>query len=207
MYINEMASACVHFERAKTRTMAAPGSGHPRGGHALLESAGLVFRTRFVTRILLPAALALLFAGPVLADSFSSLEERMSAKDFKAAGLDKLTPEELQQLNAWLQQRGTGTGVPSGSVAVAEDRRGFTLDRDLDTSAIVSRVSGEFRGWDGTKTVVTLQNGQVWQSADSGARMAVKLDSPGVTIESGMMNSWYMQIDGYNKKVRVKRLK
>lgn len=201
-----MAAFCVHFERAKRRMIAASGSGRPRGGHALLESAGLVFRTRFVTRILLSAALALLFAGPVFADSFSSLEERMSAKDFKAAGLDKLTPEELQQLNEWLRLRGAG-GQAGAPVAVVEDKRGFMLDRDRDTSAIVSRIAGEFRGWDGTKTVVTLQNGQVWQSNDSGARMAVKLDSPGVTIESGMMNSWYMQIEGYNKKVRVKRIK
>src|SRR6266536_574319 len=32
-----------------------------------------------------------------------SIKEMMSPEEFKAAGLNKLSPEELEKLNAWLQ--------------------------------------------------------------------------------------------------------
>ena len=44
--------------------------------------------------LVLSFALAALFSGSVLAQSFSSLEERMTEAEFKAAGLDKLSPED-----------------------------------------------------------------------------------------------------------------
>jgi hypothetical protein len=47
--------------------------------------------------------LVLAFAAPAAAQEFSSLEERMSAAEFKAAGLDKLSPAELEALNRWLR--------------------------------------------------------------------------------------------------------
>ena len=40
----------------------------------------------------------------------STLEERMSQAEFRAAGLDKLSPQELAQLNSWLETHG-GTRV------------------------------------------------------------------------------------------------
>ena len=39
----------------------------------------------------------------------STLEERMSQADFRAAGLDHLSPEQLKNLNQWLQLHGAGT--------------------------------------------------------------------------------------------------
>ena len=43
-------------------------------------------------------------AAPLaFAQQFSSVEERMSSADFKAAGLDKLSPEELAKLNAFIK--------------------------------------------------------------------------------------------------------
>ncbi|MEO5559357.1 MAG: hypothetical protein ABIR10_06715, partial [Dokdonella sp.] len=38
-----------------------------------------------------------------------TLEERMSQAEFRAAGLDKLAPQELQQLNSWLDAHGGST--------------------------------------------------------------------------------------------------
>lgn len=140
--------------------------------------------------------------APAAAQSFSSLEERMSAADFKAAGLDKLSAEELERLNDWL--RGNVGAQASAGYPPAGDRIGF---RDPDpTGTVVSQIDGEFTGWTG-KTRFRLKNGQVWQQIDSDARMAgVKLDSPGVRIEQGLFGSWMLQVDGYNSQVRVKRL-
>ena len=39
----------------------------------------------------------------------STLEERMSQSDFRAAGLDHLSPEQLKYLNEWLRTHGAGT--------------------------------------------------------------------------------------------------
>src|SRR5690606_12404772 len=116
-----------------------------------------VFKLPFSASLL---ATCLLAAGPVStasAQSFSPLEERMSAAQFRTAGLDKLSPEELAALNAWLQQNldmpqavapmpyGSGRGAPGG-----------------DGGTVRSRLIGEFRGWSG-KTTFQLENGQVWQ--------------------------------------------
>ncbi len=151
------------------------------------------------------AVLFVMAAFAVQAQSFSSLEERMSAQEFRAAGLDKLTPEELAALNAWLQNRTAGT-APSAYArpAAEEDRIGF---RDTyDGTGVVSRIAGEFTGWDG-KTKFTLENGQVWEQAESSSLKGVRLDSPAVTIEPAFMGSWLLKVEGYNKTVRVRRIK
>jgi hypothetical protein len=146
-----------------------------------------------------------------LAEDFSSLEERMSYNEFKAAGLDKLSPEELKQLNLWLQQRASAAlaapqaGGYATAAPPAADMRGLPAQRG-SYEPIVSRIPGEFRGWSG-KTRFTLENGQVWESAAETAALAVRLTDPTVTIEQGMFDGWFMQVDGYNAKARVKRIK
>lgn len=152
-----------------------------------------------------------LVAFGVQAQSFSSLEERMSAAEFRAAGLDKLSPEELEALNAWLRAKGV-SGPSFGTMAPApapmDDRRGFPISMgDNGDGPIVSRIVGEFRGWDGAGTEITLENGQVWKSTDPAARLKVKLNDPAVVIRPGVLNAWFLQVEGYNAKVRVIRVK
>ena len=163
-------------------------------------------------RLLISSLLALsLAAGAVSAQQFSSLEERMSAKEFREAGLDKLSPEELARLNQWLSTRmmppaGTAYAPAAAPAAPAEDRRGFL--RGSDDTAIVSTIPGEFRGWRENGDRFTLANGQVWQVSDmEGPRFAVKVNDPTVTIEPGALGAWYLSIDGYNARVQVRRIK
>lgn len=149
--------------------------------------------------------LLLLLFIPALAGAqqFSSLEERMSSADFEAAGLDKLSPEELARLNEWLRGN-VGAGTGAAAVASREDRIGFR--EEMVTGVVVSQIDGPFTGWSG-KTRFRLKNGQVWQQIDSDARFGgVELDSPGVRIEPGLFGSWMLKVDGYNSQVRVKRL-
>lgn len=149
-------------------------------------------------------------ATPVAAQEFSSLEERMSAAEFKAAGLDKLSPAELEALNRWLRgqrslQPAYAGATPPASIAEI-DRRGLS-DGVKSGDFIESRILGEFRGWDGTKTTFELENGMVWQSTDPAAKLAVRLTNPTVKLTPGFMDAWFLQVEGYNAKVRVKRLK
>jgi hypothetical protein len=146
--------------------------------------------------------LSLLLAGTIQAATFSTVEERMSAAQFKTAGLDKLSAEELAALNAWLQGNAAPAAAPG--YAAPADMVGF---RQQDaTGVVVSRIIGPFNGWDG-KTKFTLENGQIWEQVEQGSLRGVNLDSPMVTIEPGMFGSWRIKVEGLNATTRVNRIK
>lgn len=158
-------------------------------------------------RLLLPTLLALaLTAGTAAAQEFSSLEERMSAKEFKEAGLDKLTPEELAKLNAWLGGRMQAQAAAPATAPV-EDRRGFLDGEDEDESDIVTTIPGTFRGWSKKGDRFVLSNGQVWEVSDATPKFSVNVENPQVTIEAGAFSAWYLSIEGYNARVKVRRIK
>lgn len=154
-----------------------------------------------MSRILV-ALLVVLLAQPAWSQAFSSLEERMSTAEFKAAGLDKLSSEELATLNAWLQREGLRAAAAAPS---AEDRRGLTGARET-RGEIHSRVVGEFRGWSGNSRF-ELENGQVWQVNDPTANLSARAENPSVRIKPGLFSAWFMQVEGYNSVVKVKRIK
>ena len=64
---------------------------------------------------------------------------------------------------------------------------------------------GDFNGWSG-RTRVTLENGQVWEQAESGARGGHRISSPGVRIKPMSMGSWLMYVDDCSCDMRVKRI-
>jgi len=101
------------------------------------------------------------------------------------------------------------TAVGDGAAAVATTEDQFGLERvddekRKDIKLIESRYVGEFTGWTG-KTIFKLENGQVWQQAESG-RMSWKATNPMITIKRGFMGSYQLAVEGVNKKVRVKRI-
>jgi len=160
-------------------------------------------------KFLLSFALAALVAGAASAQQFSSLEERMTEAEFKAAGLDKLSPEELARLNAFIAgqnaQAAQSAGVVPGATPGA-DTRGF-YQRSGPQGEIITSITGEFRGWSGAGTRFVLDNGQIWETTDSSTRLAVKLTNPEVIIEPGVLDSWYLRVAGYNTRAKVKRIK
>lgn len=157
---------------------------------------------RLVQTVLALLLVSSSFALP--AQDFSSLEERMSQRDFESAGLQKLTAEELAFLNRWLQER--GLTAPSGATASnAADRVGLPPERDRADQIVRSRLLGSFRGWTGN-TVFRLENGQVWQQTGGDRLAGVSLDSPEVTIEKSLFGAWYLSVEGYNSRAKVKRI-
>ena len=69
-------------------------------------------------------------ASLLAAEGFSSLEEQMTGKEFTAAGLDKLSAEELAVLNAWVRAHSLATldspkagATVATSAAVAETQK------------------------------------------------------------------------------------
>ena len=72
-------------------------------------------------------------------------------------------------------------------------------------SAIRSRIPGDFSGWDG-RTHFALENGQVWRQTEPGV-FSVRLTNPIVVIEKGLMGAFYLRVEGYGSRIRVKRVK
>ena len=141
----------------------------------------------------------------------ANVEQQMSAEQFKAAGLDKLSPQELAALNAWLQHKVvqetakvTEAAKEEGRKEVVEKSRGFFAFGTAEP--IESNIVGEFKGFsDGKK--YTLANGQVWEQIESASLPGVRKTDPKVSIKPGIFNSWYMKIDGYNTAAKVRRIK
>lgn len=144
---------------------------------------------------------ALGLTAPASAQSFSTLEERMTAAQFQAAGLNKLSAEELAELNAWLQQHHQATPTASTTTPGSTTAAPFT-----DTTEFSSRIVGEFRGWSG-KTTFHLENGQVWQQSGHDKWDGVRLENPSIRIRPGFMGSWVLKVEGYNTTTRVRRIR
>ena len=137
-----------------------------------------------------------------------AIQTQMTPEEFKAAGLDKLSAEELARLNAWLGRTLTTETAKAAADAkqkVEHESRGF-FDFGSE-EPIVAHISGAFHGYGKGKTY-TLDNGQVWQQIDDAELAGVRLTDPEVRIKPAMVgNSWYMSVGKYNSRAQVKRIK
>ncbi len=145
-------------------------------------------------------------------EGFSSLEEQMTGTEFSGAGLDKLTPQELEALNAWIRRRSLATldaapaaAAADSAAAASGDRRGFKDDDDEERNTITSRIIGRFSGWDG-QTVFKLENGMIWEQADKDKFYVKEIQNPVANIEPGMFGRWHLSVEGHDSECRVERI-
>ena len=169
---------------------------------------------------LLVFVLALSLSSAVFAiDSFSTVEERMSGKEFKATGLGKLTDAELAELNDWLRRHSVATlensaARSSSSAAVTgatKDMRGFENQPKVDPNGndskeIHSTIVGTFSGWNGKGDIFKLSNGMIWQTTENDTFYTKPTENAKVTIHKGFMGNWRLSMDGHGSGVRVKRI-
>lgn len=158
------------------------------------------------------SALAVLLACSLAAlaqtASPQPIERQMSPEQFKAAGLDKLSPVELANLNTWLNRAitvETTRAAANAKKKVEEDNRGFFNFGSVEP--IVGRINGEFRGFEKGRTY-TLENGHVWKQIDEATLAGVRKTNPQIKITPSMVgNAWYLSIEGYNSRAKVQRIK
>ncbi len=162
--------------------------------------------------------LALLLALPALASAQDAppIERAMTAEEFKAAGLDKLSAEELARLDAWLNRRvaeQASAAVAAASEQAREEGRKEVIEKNRGffhfgkSEPIEAAMVGEFRGFGRGRTYV-LDNGQEWKQTDDASLAGVRRTDPRVRIKPGVMgNVWYLQIEGFNTAARVERIK
>ena len=143
-------------------------------------------RAWVVLAMLFPNAVLLAQAPPSPA---ADVRQLMSASQFDAAGLRKLSDSEIQALNNWLSEFAVKL------LAVRDDR---------NTPAVIeSRIDGEFQGWDG-ETIFKLLNGQIWQQSSYQYHYHYAY-SPKVTIYR-TDGGYKMKVDGVDQTIYVKRI-
>jgi len=171
---------------------------------------------------------ALLFSIHVTANAaegFSTLEERMSGKEFMETGLSKLTDEELAALNDWVRRHSVATldnasarpaataaTSAAGQLGSSADNRGFENEPKYDDDSefddvIEGNIAGSFTGWSGNGNEFTLTNGMVWKQVEGDTFNVKATENAAVTIKRGFMGGWRLSMVGYNATIRVKRIK
>ena len=149
------------------------------------------------------------------AEGFSTLEERMSSKEFQATGLGKLTSQELAALNEWLRDHSVATleNVTAGSSGrtnniAGGDMRGFKNQPEDDSrgKVISGHIAGTFDGWAGKGTLFTLTNGMIWQQDEKDSFYIEPVEDPAIIIEKSMMGKWHLSMVGQKSKVKVVRI-
>lgn len=156
-----------------------------------------------VRRPLIRSAALALLAGLSLAavaqaaPTTAPLQQRMSYAEFRKAGLDHLSPEQLKELNHWLAAHGCQGGAMADTQPDAAAPRRHHGDRTIH-----SRLKGDFHGWE-NGTVLTLQNGQRWQVADDTEMHIATIHQPQVTVSRGFLGTWILSIKGISDIVHV----
>jgi len=168
-------------------------------------------------RLLACAAVLMSLSLPALAQRVvdGDLQQQMSAAEFKAAGLDKLSPQEMASLNNWLQGKVAAAAADAreqvreqareeGRQEVIVKNRGFFDFGSKDP--IDSTLPGEFTGF-GKGRTYTLANGQVWEQTDAAAVGGVRKTDAKVSVIPGISGVWYLRVEGINTRAKVRRVK
>src|SRR3954447_22390588 len=127
-----------------------------------------------------------------------SVKEMMSAEEFKAAGLNKLSADEIQRLDAWLQGYRQVTEQAAEKKATAKASAESHAKMDL----LVSRVDGTFQGLTG-RTIIRLEDGTVWKQANADDRYRSKVtDHPAAAVMHGVFG-YKMRLEGGTQEFYV----
>ncbi|MFK2903956.1 hypothetical protein ISP17_08265 [Dyella ginsengisoli] len=148
----------------------------------------------------------LLLVAPVPAGAQNAdvdpLRQRMGEATFRDAGLDHLSAAQLAVLERWLATHPNAMvdAVPASTMPTAS----AVSHSSSPKAAVDSRIAGSFVGWH-KGTVLTLENGQRWQvSDDSTLATGHAIERPGVQVTRALFGGWWLQVDGYNTRARVR---
>lgn len=140
-------------------------------------------------------ALAML---PAFSADESDIRELMTAEEFAASGLGRLSNEEIDVINRWLMRR-SGQAVAETAIPAppAAD--------DPDRYTIRSRIDGQFNGWNGP-TRFPLKNGQLWETKST-RRYSYSAIDPEVEITRNWLGTYKMRIVDTDKAINVKQIR
>lgn len=154
----------------------------------------------------------------------AGLEARLSAADFRAAGLHKLSEAELARLDELLARDSDAQAAVSAAGSADADvdariaqareegrREARSEDRGLRPAAasrepVASTIPGAFAGFARGREY-TLANGQVWKQIDNASIAGARGQDIGVRLRPGLLGAWWLQVDGYNTQTKVERVR
>ncbi|MGA9851494.1 MAG: hypothetical protein WBR15_00970 [Gammaproteobacteria bacterium] len=135
------------------------------------------------------------------------LLKAMSAADYRATGLDRLSESQLKALNDWFsnyekQQAGTcaQAAANASNPVTPVSKSAFS-----SSEKGVIHLIGPFTGWSGN-TVFKLDNGQTWEQTDDGILSIAPISHAEVTITKGVFNAYYLSVKGLTDSVQVRRI-
>lgn len=145
---------------------------------------------------MLAATLALACALPAAAQQPRvPIEQRLTADQMRATGLDQLTPAQLALLNQLLEQE--------RAAVVESTREQSRSEREAPARvATEGRIRGRFNGWQ-AGTVITLEDGKRWRVTE-GDYTTRAVESPRASIKPGMFSGWYLQVEGHIPTAKVR---
>lgn len=137
-----------------------------------------------------------------------SLRDLMTPEQFRAAGLKKLSSEELANLERFLKgyrdetvQTVTQTVTKQTEERVAPPGK---RNQAAEGKLIESRIKGDFDGLKG-RTRMVLENGSIWQQSDTDLKITVHLSNPEVILVRSIFG-YRMFIVGLTKPFYVKQI-
>ena len=148
-------------------------------------------------RLHLSLALLALVAVPTTSAekaTFPGVQKLMSEQEYSAAGLDKLSPEEVKSLNQWLIRYTAG----EAQVLITTDEEVKEASKEVE---ILSSIVPPFKGWTGSN-VFKLENGQVWKQRRRGT-LFYDGDDTRVSISRNFMGFYKMTHLATGKSVQV----
>lgn len=168
-------------------------------------------------------AMGFLVALGVVALRAQEFSKTLTPEEFAAAGLGKLTPDELARLDALVQAQRSGEVAKVKEETAAKVRaevaaekpahEGGMLHRmrvlltpgtQIDYERVETSLKGPFRGYE-KGSLIHLANGQIWQVTDGSYWSPKKEENKPrkVVIEPGSMGSFFLWIeDGGRPRVK-----
>lgn len=133
-----------------------------------------------------------------------SLRDLMTPEQFRAAGLKKLSADELASLERFL--KGYRDETVQSATKQIEERVAPSGKRDqaADRGVIESRIKGDFDGLKG-RTRMVLENGSIWQQGDSQLKFTAHLTNPEVVLVRSIFG-YRMFIVGISRPFYVKQV-
>lgn len=139
--------------------------------------------------------------------AYVPIEQRLSAEQMRATGLDALSAEQLALLNRLLSDDRAEVAREVEAEVVARQAQENTGRRPerVERTGTSGTIAGELRKWS-TGQTVQLDNGQRWRIVQGDVFFSKPVTNPKVTIEPGFLGAWWMRMDDATPAVKVQRV-
>lgn len=115
-----------------------------------------------------------------------AIQEEMTPEEFKAAGLEKLSPAELAKLNDWLN------GYRE-KVEKKVEKKAAEQEKRSKLELIVSRYNGVWTGV-GPGEIIELEDGSKWKLANKDEHYGGRADHPAIAVYKAGFFGWKMRV-------------